>query len=245
MNYDDRFNRYYLNYLGISIQDLNNGKVVFGCSQRNKPINTDHFQYLIMTNMVGINTFSIVPTIYNDFLNYILPYKDLDSMELPQILKFFFDKKFEKYSVRKMSRMTLESSLIHNETMEIVVKLTKEILMDHLHGESEEVKNRIWLRKKEEVIQGRQYVILQDHKIVSYCKISDINYCGGNLVVYTSDKCRCKGYGKAVVTEAIKWCKENEVIPVYWVDQNNMPSVALAKGLGLQMKAEEIVVGTN
>jgi hypothetical protein len=88
-------------------------------------------------------------------------------------------------------------------------------------------RNRIWLRKESEVNQGRQYVILDENKIVSYCKVSDIDYNGGNLTVYTDEKYRNLGYGKLVMIGAIKWCYENRVIPIYCVDEKNLASVAL------------------
>ena len=126
-----------------------------------------------------------------------------------------------------------------------VVKLTKEIFMNCLQNINQEERNRIWSRKKNEINQGRQYAILDNEKIVSYCKVSDIDYNGGNLTVFTDEKYRNRGYGKYVTVGAVKWCYDNGVIPIYWVDEENKNSIKLSKSLGFKIKSKEIVIGTN
>ncbi|MGH4125071.1 MAG: GNAT family N-acetyltransferase [Clostridium sp.] len=245
MDCNELFNSYYLKYLGISIQEVHKEKKIFQCSQRKKPINNCFFQHLIVTNIDGINTFSVTPKLYRDFSKYIIPFKNMETTELFKVLRVFFDSRLEIYTIREMYRMTLDITYKRIPLQNSIVKLTKEIFINNLQTVSEEEKQRIWLRKKDEVIQGRQYIILDGNKIASYCKVSNIDYNGGNLTVYTNEKYRNKGYGKSVSIGAINWCIENEVIPVYWVDKKNMPSVALAKSLGFKIRSEEIVVGTN
>jgi hypothetical protein len=38
---------------------------------------------------------------------------------------------------------------------------------------------------------------------------------------------------------------ENNIIPVYWVDENNIASVKLVKKVDVKVVSEEIVVGTD
>jgi L-amino acid N-acyltransferase YncA len=245
MDYNNLFNSYYLRYLGITIEDLNNGKNIFLCNQRDKPINNWYFQHLIITKINGTNVFSITPSMYEDFVDFINPFKNMDIMQRPKVLKEFFDSKLEIYTIRKMFRMTLDVTPKISAMQNNVVRLTKEILMDSVQAISEEEKEKLWQRKNDEVNQGRQYVILDDNKIASYCKVSNIDYNGGNLTVYTNEKYRNKGYGKLVSIGAIRWCIENEVVPIYWVDEKNAASIALAKSLGFKVISEELVVGTN
>ena len=247
MEYSENFQRYYFKYMGITPQDLAGRKNIFSSSQRERPLNNWYFQHLIVTNVNNINVFSIVPGMYKDFKGYITPFKDMDISEMTGVLRVFFDGKFEDYSIRKMYRMTLDSAPKDLMVDNIAVKLTKEILINNLQSISinhDEI-NEIWCRKKNEVNQGRQYVILDKSKIVSYCKVSNIDYNGGNLTVYTQEKYRNRGYGKSVSIEAIKWCDDNGIIPIYWVDEKNATSVALAKSLGFKIMSEEIVVGTK
>ena len=245
MYYDNLFNAYYIKYLGISIKDLNNGKSIFKCSQREKPINNWYFQHLIITKINGMNVFSITPSMYKDFVDFITPFENMDIMQISKVLKEFFDNKLEKYTIRKMYRMTLDVAPKISNIPNNVLRLTKEILMNNVQAIDEEEKEKLWHRKSDEVNQGRQYVILEGNKIVSYCKVSNIDCNGGNLTVYTNEKYRNKGYGSLVSIGAIKWCIEDGVVPIYWVDEKNAASIALAKSLGFKVMSEEIVVGTN
>ena len=90
-----------------------------------------------------------------------------------------------------------------------------------------------------------QFILLSDRKIVSMCKISDINFSGGNIVVWTDSNYRNKGFGKQVLAEAVKWCINNKIIPIYWVDSQNTASINLADSLGFKTKSEEIVVSVK
>lgn len=242
---EDAFKSYYYNYMGILIKDLEEGRTIFQCNQRKKPINNFYFQPLIITKIDDINVFSISAKFYEEFVNYIEVYKNIEFEELFSITRIFFEQRLEKYTLRKMYRMVLDyvpkKILVPNN----VVMLTKEILMKNIESATNQDKDQIWKRKKDEILEGRQYVILDGHKIVSYCKVSDIDYGGGNLTVYTKENYRGKGYGKAAALGVIKWCNENQVIPIYWVDEKNAASFALAKSLGFKVRAEEIVVGTS
>jgi len=239
------FKSYYMKYLGVSLQDMKKGRNVFQCSQREKTINNWYFQHLIVTNINGTNTFSITPMMYTDFYDYITNFKNIDINKLSEILKIFFDGRFQDYSIRKMYRMALDSIPKNLILGKVPVKLTKEILFNSLQGLSDGEKNKILIRKENEINQGRQYVILENDKIVSYCKVSDIDYNGGNLTIYTDPRYRNKGYGKLVTIGAVKWCYENNILPIYWVDEKNTSSISLAKALGFKVKSEEIVVGTD
>lgn len=245
MGYNKDFQSYYMRYLGITPQELKKGKNIYSCSQREKPLNNYYFQPLIVTNINNTKVFSISPRMYKDFTEYINNFKDISFSKIEEILKRFFDNRLENYSIRKMHRMTLNNIPTNLRLDNDVVKLTKEILMNSLKNIEPNERNKIWLRKKKEVNEGRQYVILDKDSIVSYCKVSDIDFNGGNFTVYTGEEYRNKGYGKLVSAGAIKWCNEKGVIPIYWVDKSNETSVALAKGLGFKVMSEEIVVGTK
>lgn len=242
---EEAFKSYYYNYMGILIKDLKKGRTIFSCNQRKKPINSAYFQPLIITKIDDINIFSISPEFYEEFANYIEFYKNIEFEELLSVTKIYFEQRLEKYSIRKMYRMVLDHVSEEFLVPDNVVKVTKEILMKNIESASSQDKDQIWKRKKDEILEGRQYAILDGHKIVSYCKVSDIDYGGGNLTVYTNENHRGKGYGKATALGAISWCIENQIISVYWVDEKNMASIALAKSLGFKVIAEEIVVGTS
>jgi len=90
--------------------------------------------------------------------------------------------------------------------------------------------------------EGRYFVIIDNEQIASFAYISDIQVGGANIVVSTKPNFRKKGYGKAVVYAATKWCFKNMLIPIYLVNQSNLGSLKLAESLGFKTMAEEIVV---
>jgi hypothetical protein len=85
-----------------------------------------YFQHLIVANINNTKAFSIMPKMYKDFKDYISPYKNININEMLRVLKVFFDGRFEKYSIRKMYRMTLKK-MPKDLILDIAVKLTREI----------------------------------------------------------------------------------------------------------------------
>lgn len=239
------FDEYYFKYLGVTKEEFKSSDLVFSSTQRDMPLNNCFFHPLIVTNIEGNNIFSIAPKFYQDFKNYIEPFINTDIDKIHTELKEFFDHRLENYSIRKMHRMTLEYIPKQYSLSRNVKKLTKEILIDNMDTLSMYKKEKIWLRKKKEVIEGRQYVILDENKIVSYCKISNVDFGGGNIVVYTNEKYRKRGYGRLVTIGVLRWCYENNIIPIYWVDEKNIYSIKLAESLGFKIKSKEIVIGSS
>jgi len=245
MSTKDKFWDYYYKYLGIENETLNRNQFLFESSQRDNPINTWYLQHLIAANINGNMIFSISPTYFKAFEEYMVLYKPESLEELEITLNEFFSQRIDSFSIRKMYRLTIENFDSKSPKDDLTVTLTKDILINCLRNRTLEEQNKVWNRKKKEVEEGRQYVILHKEKIVSYCKISDIDYNGGNLTVWTAPEYRHKGYGKKVVKEAVKWCCEKNIVPIYWVASTNFASLNLAKSLGFKIYSEELVVSTT
>lgn len=244
MDTNEKYKSYYYNYLGINPSKRKSSEFIFQCSQREKPINRKYIQFLITTKISGRKVFSISPRLFESFSKY-MSINTINEEGIITILDKYFENKFDDYNIRKMFRLTIEDVDFEVPKGINAVKLSKEILMKSMEDLTSQERRDIWNRKKDEVEQGRQYVIIINHKIVSYCKVSDIDYGGGNLVVWTSPEYRGRGYGKAVVSAATKWCLENNVLPVYWVDETNKASLNLAKNIGFRIQSEEIVVSNK
>lgn len=212
---------------------------------REIPINRLYHHHLIATKVNDIFIYSIEPKLYEDFKIYISSYKIKENDELISVLDKFFKNRISDYSIRRMYRLSFDKEKLENINNTKSVKLTKEILMNSLKQKDDKEKEEIWNRKKKEVEEGRQYVILEKDKIISWCKVSNIDYSGGNLVVWTAPEHRRKGYGKDVGRQGIKWCINNNIIPIYLVDSLNKASINLAKTIGFKIKSEEIVVTTK
>ncbi|WIV11539.1 GNAT family N-acetyltransferase [Proteiniborus sp. MB09-C3] len=237
------FQNYYYKYLGIDKRELEIGKRVFSSNQRNKSLNGQFVQYLISTHIDGKLIFSVAPQYYNNLLDLIKGQATENVDEIIEILNTFFSDILESFSLRKMYRLIPSVDYgIWDSLNSSVLKLTKEIFMNDLENIEEAKKMEIWERKKGEILEGRKFVVLEGKKIVSACKISDIDFGGGNIAVWTDSNYRNKGFGKAVVSEAVKWCINNNILPIYWVDSENTASINLAKNLGFEIRAKEIVV---
>lgn len=245
LNTEEKFLKYYYEYLGIEGKKISASQFIFKCNQRDKPINTWYYQHLIATNIEGRIIFSVSPGLYQSLQSYITLSSCDDFDELISILEKYFAMKIENSTVRLMYRLTIDEMNFKPSSIGCVFKLSKEILMNNLEGRSLIEKEAIWSRKKEEVEQGRQFVSIHKNKIISYCKISNIDYCGGNLTVWTAPEFRGKQYGKEVVTAAVKWCFQNNILPIYWVDSTNKASLNLALALGFKIKSKEVVVSSR
>lgn len=75
--------------------------------------------------------------------------------------------------------------------------------------------------------------------------MSDIHYNAGNIIIYTINDFRNNGYGKAIVSKICRKCKENNIIPIYWVEENNLSSIKLANNVGFKINNKEIVFATK
>ncbi|MCQ1529948.1 GNAT family N-acetyltransferase [Lutispora saccharofermentans] len=236
------FQDYYYGYLSIDKKELEIGKRIFSSDQRNKPLNGQFVQYLISTHIDGRLIFSVAPQYYDDLFEFIKGQAVDDADEIIEMLDIFFSNKLESFKLRKMYRLIPgEDYDIWSSSNSSAVKLTKEIFMEALENIDEAEKTEAWESKKGEILEDRKFVVLDGKKVVSACKISDIDFGGGNIAVWTDSDYRNKGFGKEVVTEAVKWCIYNSILPIYWVDAENTASISLAKSLGFEVKSQEIV----
>ena len=236
------FQDYYYGYLSIDKKELEIGKRIFSSDQRNKPLNGQFVQYLISTHIDGRLIFSVAPQYYDDLFEFIKGQAVDDADEIIEMLDIFFSNKLESFKLRKMYRLIPgEDYDIWSSPNSSAVKLTKEIFMEALENIDEAEKTEAWESKKGEILEDRKFVVLDGKKVVSACKISDIDFGGGNIAVWTDSDYRNKGFGKEVVTEAVKWCIYNSILPIYWVDAENTASISLAKSLGFEVKSQEIV----
>ena len=89
--------------------------------------------------------------------------------------------------------------------------------------------------------EGRIFVVLDGLKVAGRGMISDIYSEGCNIVVYVYEQYRQKGIGAALVRACVDWCLERNLLPIYFVDQANGASIALAQSLGFTRMNQEII----
>lgn len=89
--------------------------------------------------------------------------------------------------------------------------------------------------------EGRKYIMVEDNQMISYCKISDIHYGYGNIVVWTDENHRCKGYAKKLLILIINKCRAEGIEPLYLVNSQNYASIALARSIGFEICQTELI----
>lgn len=87
-----------------------------------------------------------------------------------------------------------------------------------------------------------QFVIRYNHTLASRAFVSDVYAGGGNIVVFTSKEYRGQGYGLEVVKACIDWCLHRDILPIYYVEQENSASIALAEKAGFTRQCQEWII---
>lgn len=228
MNYIE----YYKDFLGIN----NNENILFSSPCRNMPINNDFYYPLIISNFN--KTISVSPDFYQDIAklevndDFALNSLEIIKRKIPQaeIKKFF------RFSTNKVN-----TTLKPNNAF-VIKENHKNIFMKTGKNLDPIFKEKKWLQLKPYIDKEHFFAIIKDEKIVSSCKISDIYCNGANLFVFTDESYRGFGYGKEVVNLAITQCLKNNLLPIYFVEKNNLASINLAKSVGFEQKNEEISI---
>lgn len=244
------YKEYYEKYLGIQKNNLKDEKIIFLSQQRIRPICFYYFHHVIVTNISNKMVFSVSPEFERTIEEFCENKKNMifnDS--LIEELKNIFNKQTEDINVRKMYRMTILKENIEDKSVgHNVIQLTdkhKDIYFNTLSKcKDKYLKEEKWRMRKEQIEEGRMFVIVENEKIVSHAIVSDIDFNGANIAVWTSTEHTSKGYGKAVVSEAVKWCFKKNIVPVYLVEKSNIPSKKIADSIGFKVFSEEIIVSS-
>lgn len=88
----------------------------------------------------------------------------------------------------------------------------------------------------------KKYAAKVGEVIVGYCKISDIINGFGNIVVWVEEVYRRKELAKTLLELLLKKCEEEGIIPIYYVNAENEPSIRLATKAGFEVVQTEVVV---
>jgi len=243
------FEEYYKKYMGFSDNNLQEDLSVFSSEYRDKLFSFTYKNPIIATRMQERIIFSVAPKHFDDFCKYSENFNQLDfeSLDFQKKIDDFFATNYSSYfTIDRYYRMTVDKdSLATINNLEIVRLLRlsdKEIYLEKHRNRGEIFKNNRWKIYKPLIEEGRIFIIEENHRIVSYASITDIDLNGANIAVSTNPDYRNKGYGKKVVYKAVEWCLRNGLIPIYWTRTDNLPSVKLAVSLGFKRKAEEIAV---
>ena len=88
----------------------------------------------------------------------------------------------------------------------------------------------------------RKYVAKSEEKTIGYCKVSDIDFGFGNIVVYIDENYRRQGLGSTLLNMMIQKCLELNINPVYVADSSNNSSINLAAKFGFSIASMEVII---
>ena len=208
----DKFLDYYSRYLSID-----EGREIYGCHvcqspNRDNILNRRFIYKVIITDFCGERIISISPSMKEDVINNIcLSLKDIAFADILYMQQL----QDTGYRISMMHRMVLNGSVSYS-CYELGVK--PEYLREYM-----------------------KYLIRDKGDIISYCKISDLLYGFGNIVVWTDEKFRRRGYARELLLRIIEVCKIEGIEPIYMVDCNNAASIELAHSVGFEIVQTEIV----
>lgn len=203
---------YYYDYLTYNKKAWNYSE------QRDLPLNFSYYYRLIATQIEGKSFYSVSKDI-KDFR----PSHDIESTI----------KKYKgHYEVRKLYRMSLDDYKppLNNDAVTYDRLLFEKSMKD----KPDQVRIEVEKKYKRIIDEERRFLIKDKNKTLAYGLISDVDFGGGNIVIYTHEDHRKKGYGKMLVASCIKWCLDHDIRPIYLVDAHNIPSIRLAEALGFK-----------
>ncbi len=236
-----KYMRHYYDYLGIIEEELSNGNRVYVSKQREIPTNHKYYYEIICTLIDGKVVFSVAPSLSTQFLRYFEGKNIVTLKDAYLLMNEFANREMENTEIRYFTRMGLfkQHDFIHDKKVKV---LTEEIFERRIASLSVENQQIARANNTNEIKGKRKFEIKDKDQVASMAKVSDICFNGGNLVVYTHEEYRQKGYGKALINSCILWCQEKKLLPIYLVVSSNKPSISLAASLGLEKFSEEVIL---
>ncbi|AEX85904.1 hypothetical protein XO10_07440 [Marinitoga sp. 1135] len=235
-----KFKNYYLNYIGINRAK---SKKIILTKNRNIIINNVYQYPFIISNLNNNLLISISPQ-YKEYIIYtsFILQKEMEVLSLYNILK----NRLKNENIDLMRIYTFESNEYTFDTQEVkILNLEEKEKYFTIFKNKKFDKillEKLWNRNIRKILEKRFFYIEKNGEIVSYSYISDINFNGGNIIVYTNPKWRNMGFGKKVAGASVKWCINNNILPIYRVSENNSNSIRIAEKIELLFKKREIVL---
>lgn len=242
------YQEHYAQFLGCKLDQ--NGKLIVCHSPLRDKI-VGHRQPLILSFM---NRQQIVISLSFDLrdkfrrLASTLPKAKRTQEQWFKIVDDFIFKQYKLYSVEHFIRMTVEPenfvAIKKRGCVRPLVLADKNLLLNQgrLPKRGNKYQDHFWKQNIKSIRESRSFGLIRGRQNLSWATVEPI-YCGaGNIAVVTKEKHREKGYGKMVVSAAVKWCFDHDILPIYYVKSDNVASIALARSLGFRSKNKEIIV---
>lgn len=216
--YEREFDKFYREYLG-----LDGGMEVDSCllcrsEHRNEPLNKRYYYRVIVTDYNGKRVVSCPPELKGEKLKKLCAAAGNDLEEVGKTLQVP-----NGYSGGYMYRMVRDGKETLKNGGQSFDGAEKQIAFHYLP-------------------EMKKYLAVSGEDLAGYCKISDVYGEYGNMVVWVGEKYRRQGIAAELAARTILQCRQDGIIPMYVVRENNAPSIALAKKLGFHVVQREYVI---
>ena len=243
------YDEYYAKYLGLK-PGQKQGILICNSALRDRFIGSRHPLVLSFLNrhQVAVSLSSDLFRSFSKFSAHISAKRFSPIQWLKIIDDFVFDR-FKTYNVGQYIRLTIKKDCFaqYNKrfpNVRALKAIDKNLVLNqgNFTNRGMKYKNYCWEQILPQIKEERTFAIIKGNRILSRASVDPIECGSGNISVTTDSDHRGKGYGKAVVSAAVEWCFEKDILPVYYARSDNIASLALAKSLGFTVMNREIIV---
>jgi len=242
------YQEHYAQFLGYKLGQV--GKVIVCLSPIRDKI-VSHRQPLILSFMKNRQVvISVSSDLQNKLrrLSHKLPTTKLSPDQWFKIVDDFLFDRIRLYNIEHFIRMTVEPEdfieIKKPDCVRPLVLADKILLLNQgqLPKRGKKYQDHFWKQNIKSIKESRSFGLIRGRQNLSWATVEPIDCGAGNIAVVTKEKHRKKGYGKMVVSAAVNWCFEHDILPIYYVKSDNVASIALARSLGFKPKNKEIIV---
>lgn len=206
------YHKYYKKYIGIDLIKKKNFLYIVCSKYRDVPLNKNFLYKAILIKYKNKWILSSSESCKDDIIHHII------NLGKPKDLDYYADNlQIMDLKVRKMYRMIWDS--VNSSKIEFRPEY------EYVYMET-----------------FNKYVAKFNGNIISYCKISDIYFGFGNIVVFTNENFRNQGLATTLLNLLLIKCDEKNIFPLYMVDSINVASIHLAKKMGFSIVSQEVIM---
>lgn len=220
------FNEYYKGYLGVTDQGC-----VFESDFRDMPLNKKFYYPVIVSEYEG----RLVCSASKSFMPWAKSIFNGSEDSIKELYEELCEQ--GQFRLRPMTRYTYTGDILETKAVvmtenvirfnQFVPKMNREAYIE---------------RRRDAIDEKRQFAYIKNGHIAATAFVSDVYNNGGNIVVFTKEDFRGKGYGAEVVKACVNWCIEREVVPIYLVEDHNEASIKLCESIGFEKQAKEWII---
>lgn len=242
------YKEHYAQFLGYKLEQV--GKVITCHSPLRDKI-ANHRQPLILSFMRnGQTVISVSSDLQNKLrrLSHKLSTIKLSPVQWFKIVDDFIFEQYKLYHIEHFIRMTIEPEnfveIKKQDCVRPLVLSDKYLLLNQgqLPKRGKKYQDHFWEQNLKSIKESRSFGLIRSRQNLSWATVEPIDCGAGNIAVATKEDHRKKGYGKMVVSAAVQWCFDHDILPIYYVKSDNVASIALARSLGFKPKNKEIIV---